>query len=135
MSRYADTNLMFIIKHRFGIPFPSLLLYCSHLQTVLCFSVPREYFNTIMTAHPDIQYNAICIFMYRADKNQEHIVSPVLRNEQNEYFVGEGNAWKINWRWANKHIERINGIWKESRQEDLERKHFREERREWKEKS
>lgn len=30
--------------------------------------------------------------MYRADESQEHIVSPVLRNEQNEYFVGEGNA-------------------------------------------
>lgn len=39
--------------------------YCPHLQTVFVSSVPREYFNTIMTASPDIQYNTKCVYVWR----------------------------------------------------------------------
>lgn len=69
------------IEQRIGVILPFSLLLLSHLQTVFVPSVPRQYFNTIMTASPDIKCNTKCVFMYGADESQEHIVRPVLRNE------------------------------------------------------
>ena len=77
-------NTIYTVCHISSTGLGSVCFYCPHLQTVLVSCDPREYFNTIMTASPDIQYNTKCVFMYGADESQEHIVRPVLRNEQSD---------------------------------------------------
>lgn len=83
LPRHGAMNIIYLL-YRTQIWDPrshSLSFYCLHLQTVWVFpTFPRGYFNTIMTASSDIQYNnqkkKKCVFMYSADESQENIVRP-----------------------------------------------------------